>query len=554
MADSSITPLKGARIWLSGSIPGTADGPDPAGIRSFVEQLAEQVFRDGGSIIHGSHPTIWPSLFKPAAEFQKANGTRDCLTMAVSRQFSSEPQKHGIDMNLWRSLSVVHEEPAETGEKEKPENLKRLRCWIADRCDAVVVVGGRGWEQNPGGAGIPLEFDLARERGLPCFLVAGMGGAAEGYLRDRPELLRNLKNGFDQAKNLELATEPNPGALADRIAEQLRRLPLVRGEAQSGSTFRILSLDGGGIKGTFTAAVLARWEEDTGLKLTEHFDLIAGTSTGGILALGLGMGLSAKTMLEFYEKRGPTVFPMTSLGQRVSASLFSLFRPKFTQATLREELAAAFKDAPGKKLRDSQCRLVIPSCHARTGAIHVFRTDHHSALTASADRTATEVALATAAAPTYFQAAEVDDSAYLDGGVWANNPSMAALVEALAWLRVPLNHVDILSVGTTSAPYAGRQTVNAGVAGWLWKGRIAELLMHAQAQGILELTHDLAGRARMLRVDETLVPGEVSLDNVNRIADLKDYGREAAIRPDTLADVKARFLNGVKVEPWKGCS
>ena len=158
--------------------------------------------------------------------------------------------------------------------------------------------------------------------------------------------------------------------------------------------------------------------------------------------------------------------------------------------------------------------------------------------------------MATAAAPTYFRAAEVDDRAYVDGGVWANNPSMAALVEALARLRVPLNRIDILSIGTTSAPYAGRSTLNAGFAGWLWKGRIAELLMNAQAQGVLELSNDLAGHARMLRVDQSLVPGEVSLDNVNRIADLKDYGKQVAARPDTVADVKARFLNGVPVEDW----
>jgi hypothetical protein len=74
--------------------------------------------------------------------------------------------------------------------------------------------------------------------------------------------------------------------------------------------------------------------------------------------------------------------------------------------------------------------------------------------------------------------------------------------------------------------------------------------MNAQAQGTIELSSSLAGRARLLRVDQMLLPGEVSLDNVDRIPDLKDFGGTAASNPDFLADVQARFLNGIKVGPW----
>jgi uncharacterized protein len=549
MAESSVVPLEGARVWLSGSFPDAADVTVPVSVATFVAQISEKIFLAGGSIVHGSHPTIWPILLDQAAKFQKLGGSKSCLTLAVSQYFSNDPTS-GIAIDEWRSRSIVHEIPAETGENGKSKSLKRLRYWIAERCDAVVVVGGKWWMENPGGAGIPFELELARERGLPCFLLGGMGGAAEGYLRARPEIVHYLRNGLDEAENRKLATDSTIDALAGRVVDQLCRLPLVRGETLGDSTFRILSLDGGGIKGTFTAAVLAEWERVTGCKLTDHFDLIAGTSTGGILALGLGMGLSAATMLKFYEDRGSTVFPMTSVGERWWHLARSFFKAKFGQDVLRTELESAFQGAAGKTLRDSQCRLVIPACHARTGAVHLFRTNHHPDLVGEASFKATDIAVATAAAPTYFRAALVDGKAYLDGGVWANNPTMAAMVEALSRLRVPLNHVDILSVGTTSAPYSGRETLNAGYAGWLWKGRIAELLMLAQARGTLELANSLAGRPRLLRVDQTLVPGEVSLDNVNRIVDLRDYGREAAGHPDMLADVKARFLNGVRVEQW----
>ncbi len=72
--------------------------------------------------------------------------------------------------------------------------------------------------------------------------------------------------------------------------------------------FQILSLDGGGIKGLFSAAVLASIEEDLGIRITDHFDLVTGTSTGGIIALGLGIGLRPREIVEFYVREGPRIF------------------------------------------------------------------------------------------------------------------------------------------------------------------------------------------------------------------------------------------------------
>jgi patatin-like phospholipase/acyl hydrolase len=115
-------------------------------------------------------------------------------------------------------------------------------------------------------------------------------------------------------------------------------------------------------------------------------------------------------MLEFYEKRGPHIFPLTSLGKKLSYSLASLLHPKFAQDALKAELENAFSTAPRKQFRDSNCRLVIPACHALSGAAHLFRTNHHPSLVSDADTSGPEVALATAAAPTYFSAAEVAGS------------------------------------------------------------------------------------------------------------------------------------------------
>ena len=89
--------------------------------------------------------------------------------------------------------------------------------------------------------------------------------------------------------------------------------------------FRILSLDGGGIKGAFSAAVLAALEHDTGKAAADYFDLTTGTSTGGIIALGLGLGKTAQDIVKFYREHGPTIFPGTSLVERTASGLRQWF-------------------------------------------------------------------------------------------------------------------------------------------------------------------------------------------------------------------------------------
>src|SRR5438034_10409614 len=137
--------------------------------------------------------------------------------------------------------------------------------------------------------------------------------------------------------------------------------------------FRILSLDGGGIKGTFTASVAASLERMTGKRLVDYFDLITGTSTGGIIALGLGLGLGAEEILRFYCERGPQIFPTTGL-HRPLHGLRHVFFPKHSQDTLRKSLADVFGP---RKLGESKCRLVIPSYDCNAGRIQVFKTAHH---------------------------------------------------------------------------------------------------------------------------------------------------------------------------------
>lgn len=547
--------LAGARIWLSGSLPESEGSTESecAAILEFVRRFSSAVFRLGGHILHGSHPTFTPALLQETENHQKNGGRKDCLTLVVSRYWSKDPLK--VPADEWRKRCMVYETPEASGQNARDDSLKMLRQWMAARSDAIVAVGGKWWQEIAGRAGVPLEVSLAIERGIPCFLLAGLGGAARDYVAKYPKLFAQLKNGLDESANRAFATEADVPSLAQKLCDQLGRLPLVRGRGSDGVSFRILALDGGGIKGTFTAAALAAWEEQTKLRLIDHFDLVAGTSTGGILAIGLGMGLSGKQMLDFYRKRGPVIFPVTSLASRVRHTLRHVFRPKFSQEVLLRELEAAYyagKDPiPMKK---SRCRLLIPCYHAVAGASHQFRTPHHRDLTADANTEAAHAALATAAAPTFFSAAKianmVAESSYFDGGVWANCPAMAAIVEATCFLRVPLDRVDVLSVGTTEEPFTVRKQTRAGVL--RWSKKLLRLLMNAQEESSLKHARLLAGEPRFIRVNVMTSPKSYRLDSPREIGELADLGSRAALEPGVLGQVKSRFLNGVFVSPWEG--
>lgn len=553
---SSNTPLLGARIWLSGSVPDEQNFTEAQriSILNFVRNFSRLVFEHGGHIVHGSHPSFTPVLLEESKRHQEQGGRKDVLTLAVSRLWSKNPDI--VPLEEWRQAAIVYETPEDTSERARDVSLAQLRRWLVARCDAVVVVGGKWWHTLAGRAGIPLEIGLAVERGLPCFLLGGLGGAAQDFVKNNPDILSRLKNGLDLDANRMLSTREDVESIATEVYTQLERLPLVRGRGSDGVSFRVLSLDGGGLKGAFTAAALASWEKQTGLRIIDHFDLIAGTSTGGILAIGLGLGLSGQQMLDFYLERGETIFPITRLRSRFRHTVKHFFKPKYAQEVLLRELEDAYySGGKVRVLKDSICRLVIPTYHAVAGASHLFRTPHHPDLTVDAETEAAHAALATAAAPTFFTAAKianmVAESSYFDGGVWANSPAMAAVIESVCFLRIPVERIDVLSVGTTDEPFTVRKQIQAGIVGWLWKKRILELLMSVQQESSLKLTKCLLGVPRFLRVNITTQPGIYRLDSPKEIKELADLGCRTALDTDILGQVKSRFLNGVSVAPWE---
>ena len=545
-------PLHGVRIWLSGAIPEEGDPLYASATRTFVAHFAERVFQAGGHILHGSHPTITPILLAEARKYIAKGGKKDCLTLAVSKLWSKNTK--AVPVQEWRQTCMVYETPEVTGHSSRKDSLGILRQYMAERCDSFIAVGGMWWREVEGTAGVPIEAHLAIERNLPCFLLGGFGGAANDFVKSHPEVLRLLRNGLDEATNSALALSVDIGDIVHTVLDQLSRLPLVRGRVSDGISFRILALDGGGVKGAFTASALATIESALGLSVVDHFDLIAGTSTGGIISLALGMGASTQDMVNFYRDRGPVVFPMLRFYKRWYRHALHIFTNKHSHQKLREELDRAyFPDGNRKTLNDSLCRLVVPAYDAVSGVCHVFRTPHNPLLTGDASADAVDVALATAAAPTYFSPAvvrnKISEALFFDGGVWANCPAMAAIVEAVCYLHVPLDRIDVLSIGTTDEPFTVKKMTWGGWA--VWNKTLISLLTNAQVDSSVRHAQLLVGEPRFLRLNTLTAPGEYTLDGAQQINNLISLGYRRASDPEMLYQVKSRFLNGVPAFNWK---
>jgi patatin-like phospholipase/acyl hydrolase len=291
--------------------------------------------------------------------------------------------------------------------------------------------------------------------------------------------------------------------------------------------FQILAFDGGGLKGLFAAAVLADIEEQLDVRISDHFDLIAGTSTGGLIALALGAGLRPSEIVEFYVRVGPSVFGRP---RRLSRA----WRPKHDQKGLRRALTEVFG---ARTLGSSTKRLIIPAYSLDSDDVYVFKTRHHPRLTRDHTDLMVDVALATTAAPTYLPAATLRHQRLIDGGVWANNPTLIAVAEAVSMLGIPLHQIRVLSMGATTDLRDLRDRVADGGLGQ-WARPAGEVLLHAQAIGSFHAAEHLVGPHNVTRVSE-IVPEKVfrldklDPDRIRGLAATAARNRCPQIRPFT---------------------
>jgi uncharacterized protein len=275
--------------------------------------------------------------------------------------------------------------------------------------------------------------------------------------------------------------------------------------------FQVLSLDGGGILGIFTAALLAGLERDLGRPVLNHFDLVVGTSTGGIIAVGLGAGMAAAEIADLYVSEMQTIFP----GPRRLRPARQLVRPKYQANGLEALLRRVFGD---KILGESQVPLVIPSFDLGENMVYLFKTPHHKRLKRDWRVPFWQVAMATCAAPTFFPAFCLpgEHVRLVDGGVWANNPAVVGVAEAVSMFGQPLESIRVLSLGTTADPRARKRRLdNGGLLQWIRSPNVVNVLLTGQSVGAFTQVQHLLGAGNAYRLDPQAPAGLARLDAVD---------------------------------------
>jgi uncharacterized protein len=224
--------------------------------------------------------------------------------------------------------------------------------------------------------------------------------------------------------------------------------------------FKVLSIDGGGIKGLYSARILEHFEDRFKCHIADYFDLICGTSTGGLIALGLSLNIPVGLISNLYYRRGKKIFPQRN---SLLSSLRQIFlRSKYDNSELRRALEEMFGE---RTLADSRCLLCIPAFSLTDGRPFIFKYDHSEGnLCRDGKAKYVDIALATSAAPAYLPIVTIDTydhKQFIDGGIYANNPTLVGVVEALRYFvgsGKRFQKLMVMSIGSLE-PNPGRRFI-----------------------------------------------------------------------------------------------
>jgi hypothetical protein len=284
----------------------------------------------------------------------------------------------------------------------------------------------------------------------------------------------------------------------------------------SDQIFKILSIDGGGIRGVFPAHILCCMTHRLGINLGVQFNMIAGTSTGSIVAAAIACKIDPMIVESMYREYGPEIFSRKKslLPAKYQPAIQSLYNNEYLKTILEN----IFKDI---KLGEITTPLLLPATDIGNGGVHVFKSGYSKDFTRDKEVLLRDAVLASCSAPTYFNPIKFREYLLADGGLWANNPSLAAVIDAQHRLNINLSDIRILSMGTGLAKtcYGVESGKKWGLLnGWRGKEFIS-FMMSLQAQATHNYLQLMLQKRQLLRLDfESELP--LPLDDCSSIDDL----------------------------------
>jgi patatin-like phospholipase/acyl hydrolase len=267
--------------------------------------------------------------------------------------------------------------------------------------------------------------------------------------------------------------------------------------------FQILSLSGGGYRGLYTAAIIAKIEEDTGKPFASHFDLIAGTSIGGIIALALALHIPAKTIVGTLIHHGPDIFSPIKRWPWPFSLRRGILRSKHSSEELKSALESLFGD---KTIADLNGSMLVTAVNWTQGKAQMFKK-HGDFYSSDAKRSLVDVGLATSAAPVYLPNHKMDNQIYVDGGIAGNAPGIFAFHEAAYIQEQSIDSLYMLSIGTLSLSCRADQgkTLKKGI--FQWGADLIELIMTTQERNADDMLKHIL-RDRYIHIDDGIHPNQ----------------------------------------------
>lgn len=287
---------------------------------------------------------------------------------------------------------------------------------------------------------------------------------------------------------------------------------------QESRFFKILSLDGGGIRGIFSARILDLMNDKLGINTYNSFDLLVGTSTGSIVAAAIATRYDLSKLVRDYERYAPRIF-------KKRFSLCGFLRSKYDNKVLENLLRESFGEVT---LGHIKTPLIINATNVSTGSVHVFKSSYQEDrrggdYSRDGDVPLYRAVLASCSAPVYFNPVEIAGDLICDGGLWANNPALVGYVDAVRNFNKNPEKIRMLSIGTGNTRQFYPPSFTWGlITGWK-REKIVNFAMLSQTQ-YSENCLNLIMPENILRINPEI--GNWDLDDYKVLPTLKSLASQ----------------------------